>query len=302
MQLQLVFPERRISVRLFQNPTVRKWFDHFQQIAQDPDYYYVTLWQLGETPYDAEAWHKIHQGLEYLQDLGYRVPFEIDDPWDGTQKTLNTLHRFFTSNASWYKENSIRPCLNPFDPEFRLDPSMSFQQWLDIIDMINVGVHDLEQSTTYMPANKKFILENMPLQAAYWRPDKQSSDVSPWLDFDDEDQKLNYTYFDHDLPLVILDASILGKCVLQSFYEDDNPNAQDCTGRLGSFGGFFIDLNDNRKKIYRSQPFRAWMEKHERTESSLPFELPIGYVEDFEKHQSWLLDHLQTFQRAVFLD
>jgi hypothetical protein len=56
------------------------------------------------------------------------------------------------------------------------------------------------------------------------------------LVFDDIDLEQNYSFFNYNQSnLVVLDRSILGKCILQSFYDDDDPTAEDCTGAAGSF-------------------------------------------------------------------
>jgi hypothetical protein len=100
--------------------------------------------------------------------------------------------------------------------------------------------------------------------------------------------------------LVLLDQSILGKCVLQSFIENDDPTQDDCTGRLGSFGGFFIDLNDNRKKIYKSTQFKDWIKSYNMT--NIPYEFPIGYVEsDQFKEFSLRYKDSFIFDRVEFI-
>jgi hypothetical protein len=103
--------------------------------------------------------------------------------------------------------------------------------------------------------------------------------------------------------MVILNESILGKSVLQSFSENDNPNAQDCTGRLGSYGGFIIELDDNRKNIYRSKEFISWAQSHNRVFNSLPLEFPIGYIPDFKNQcRKTLLQKMNIFKNIKFID
>jgi hypothetical protein len=75
---------------------------------------------------------------------------------------------------------------------------------------------------------------------------------------------------------VLLDNSILGKSILQSFYEEDDPTCKDCTGRQGSYGGFIITQSDNRKQIYRSHKFISWCEKYNLLTNRIPYEFAIG--------------------------
>ena len=133
---------------------------------------------------------------------------------------------------------------------------------------------------------------------------KSHTDLSTWLEFTIEDQVHNFNeYMALESPLVILDGSILGKSVLQSFYENDNPNAQDCTGRLGSYGGFIIELDDHRKNIYRSKEFISWAQSHNRAFNSLPLEFPIGYIPDFKNQcRKTLLQKMNIFKNIKFID
>ena len=84
--------------------------------------------------------------------------------------------------------------------------------------------------------------------------------------------------------------------MLQSFEEYDDPNAKDCTGRIGSFGGFFIDTDNKLKDVYESDKFKVWCDKHGRKINELPLEFVIGYVDKFSdmpiSYKSKTLDKL----------
>lgn len=305
MQIQVWFTNNKyIDVRLFNNKTIAKWFDHFGKLNLLDYYKSVVINHTCQDPLtnnDSE-WNIILNTVEILKSIGYNFPYQLPDKFNYNQSTLNLLHRFFTYNAMWYHDNEADSSIcNPFDSKFKLPNEMSYVEWLGIIDRINNSVHKIENSVT-LSDNKKLIVNKFPITSVYSSPkNKLPTNLSPWLIFTEEDQQYNYTYNDSELPLVVLDNAILGKCVLQSFYDDDDLNAKDCTGRLGSYGGFFIDLNDNRKKIYRSQQFKTWVEKHNRSIDSLPLEFPIGYVINYTDVISWCSWDL-IFKKLVFVD
>ena len=169
--------------------------------------------------------------------------------------------------------SSIHRPTNPYDAEFKFPQNLNYKQWHDIIDNINVAVHELEK-TIQIPSDihihhLQFLLKN--------------HNETKWHKFTEYDYLHNFKYFDMKEKydnLVLLDRSILGKCVLQSFMEDDDPCAKDCTGRLGSLGGFVIETDDNRLKIYKSNKFIDWCKRHELTVDDLPLEFPIGFIAD----------------------
>jgi hypothetical protein len=252
----------------------------------------------------SKSWNQIKSAIDKLKQINYTFPFSISDEFDRSQDTLNQLHRFFTYNVLWYHDQQIElDKKNPFDENFKIPEYMSFQQWLDIVDEINVAVHQLE-SACHPHKNKKIILDQHPLSMIICNPIRKShTDLYPWLQFTIEDQAHNFDeYMALESPMVILNDSILGKSVLQSFYENDDPNAQDCTGRLGSFGGFVIELDDTRKNIYRSPEFTSWAQSHNRALDSLPLEFPIGYISNFENQRSTLLQKMKIYKNTKFID
>jgi len=306
LKLHIIFQdELLIEIILLQNDAVTKWFKHFQKFTANKNYYNPCLIHSSEWINQYRGvinpdWDEILSAILELESLGYQLPWSIPETFDFQQKTLNQLHRFFTYNVLWYHELSDNPTKqNPFDPQFKLPPDINFQQWLGLINRINTSVHKLENFTA-PHENKTFICNQYPLSFLAFMPVRKSyTDLEPWLQFTEEEQVHNFTdYFASDLPQVILNRSILGKPVLQSFYENDDLNAHDCTGRLGSYGGCEIELNQNRKQIYRSDRFIQWAASHGRTIESLPLEFPIGYVKDPQP----LLNKLHGFKKVEFVD
>jgi hypothetical protein len=305
MKLQITFlDESVVEISLFQNNAVAKWFKHFQKINLNYKISSKDLIYRNGIINSSKPWNQIKSAIDKLKQINYTFPFSISDEFDRSQDTLNQLHRFFTYNVLWYHDLHLEPDKkNPFDENFKIPEYMSFQQWLDIVDEINVAVHQLEPAC-HPHKNKKFILDQHPLSMIICNTTRKShTDLDPWLQFTVEDQAHNFDeYMALESPMVILNDSILGKSVLQSFYENDDPNAQDCTGRLGSFGGFVIELDGTRKNIYRSPEFTSWARSHNRALDSLPLEFPIGYISNFENQRSTLLQKIKIYKNTKFID
>jgi len=288
MQLKLIFPNAHITIALKQHPTIEKWFKFFQNLTnQQPDYYRMFFSDefklpLGQSAIDhKKQWKIIQDSLTVMRDAGYRMPFEIPAEFDFSQSTLNQLHRFFTYNCDWWYRQETKP--NPFDDNFRPPPEWDFAYWYSIIGQINEAVHTLEVCVTtptkllYQESSGQMILPSWVLN----NPASITGELikTCYLPFDSYDQSFNYEpmNFSRGAP-VTLNASILGKCMLQSYFEEDDPTAEDARGREGSYGGYCIHLNRRREEIYRSEHFRQWAASYGRTVDSLPLEFQIGHV------------------------
>ena len=294
MYIKLLYNlNQSITIKLFNDPAIVKWFSKYstsqykQNYVSSPVYnIFRKIQPLIYPSYNTNNWNTILSTLDDLKSLGYRLPFEVPKKFTYDQHLLNQLHRFFTYNELWHGSGES----NPYDPGFQTD--LSFEEWHDLLDKINVAVHSLEIITTN--PNKK-IIDRLPMR--FFLLGLKEKSFNSVVEFDQDDQKLNLTYFNYQQhPLVLLDGSILGKSVLQSFLTDDDPSLKDCTGRLLSYGGFVIDLHNSRSKIYQSPEFLAWCNKFNLV--SPPLEFPIGYVINPEKLS---VVKLLKFRKAVFL-
>ena len=186
--------------------------------------------------------------LETIRPIGFDIPknFTYD------QELLNRLHRYYTDTAAVVDKES---------------------ETFELASTVNYCVHELEDFTNtrnvgYI-SDLWFHIHDYPIP------------MECWIDLKDQEQE-NYKFFNYDYKYPVrLDRSILGKCVLQSFEENDDPNAKDCTGRIGSFGGFFIDTDNKLKDVYESDKFKVWCNKHGRKIKELPLEFVIGHVKKF---------------------
>jgi len=276
MKLKAVFDNNSyILINLFDNSTVARWFNYFKNFN---NYECSTsgISSIGSnvTTEMEKQWNNIVSAVDKLKSIGFTPPRSLPATFDRNQETLNYWHRFFTYNVLWnWSEKNL------YDPLF-IPNKVNYEEWFAIVEKINVSVHELEKFT--IPhENKKFVVEQYPLPELLFLPKRDGVNISTWFQFSEDDIKHNFnSYVDSTEQLVILNASILGKPVLQAFYENDDPTADDCTGRLGSFGGFIIDLADNRKNLYKSDQFQNWLCKYNLDPKDVPYEFPIGTVEN----------------------
>lgn len=275
MFIDLIFLDQKIiTIECFEHAAIREWFDTlYQKDSLNGKFYktksknYLTQQQI------SNSWNNIQHSLEDLKKYNFTVPDCISEHWNGNQTELNYLHRFFTHNILWRNEKSDRP--NPFDKDFIFPENLDVIEWNSILNTINASVHILEKVSNHTN-NSSFVDANFPIEdlALDFTP------TLPWCYFSRNTILHNYNYWqycDQD-NLVTLSRTILGKCPLQSFYDDDDPNDQDCTGRLLSNGNLFIDYLSVKKKIYRSDVFKTWAESHNFTLDTLPLEFVIGKI------------------------
>ena len=192
--------------------------------------------------------------LDTVAELKHKRPIGFDVPSQYThdQDLLNRLHRYYTDSASVVDTDS---------------------ELFQLVSKINYCVHELEEFT---PSQNQTYVSDL-----WFHVDDYPIPMDCWIDLAEQDQE-NYRFFDYDYKYTVrLDRSILGKCVLQSFEENDDPNAKDCTGRQGSFGGFFIDTNNKLKELYQTDKFISWCKGHGKRPNELPLEFVIGNVEQF---------------------
>ena len=284
MQILIESQDINLTIQLFDIPVVKRWFIHFQNKVNTDQYYrpanvYVNADGYNnrnlKIDYITDLWKGIHDDIAELKKIGYVFPYDIPQDFNYCQSTLNTLHRFFTYNTLWHHDKGR----NPFDHNFTLPLDFLYNDWHKLIDPINNKVHKLEMYTepTFY---RNFVYENFPLSDLHFIPRSMYPDS--WFQITPEEYQHNQDFFKYsdNEHLMMLDASILGKSFLQSFCDDDDPTCKDCTGRHGSFGGFFITTDTNRRSIYTSKPFRKWCKKYDIDQTSIPYEFVLGFVKE----------------------
>jgi hypothetical protein len=314
MYIKLFFSQSNfILIKLKNHPAIVKWFNYFSiATKQITDFHncHIDIYPIKPQPHTPDLdlhWNLILEAVTRLRVLGYNFPYTLSSTFDYSQHTLNLLHRFFAYNALWARDVTAEP--NPFDPAFLFPEHMTTTEWYALIDIINMNVHRLEKYVS--TPHKQFLIDNnhiinsITLVSTF--PNRSFADPSLpnyWLPFTEQEQLLNHTSMDFALgPAVMLDNAILGKSILKSFFEHDDPTAKDCTGRLGSFGGFTIDLDQTRQRIHNTPEFQTWTDSHGVSIETLPLDFQIGNLVDTSfANLNMHAIRAHEFQRLEFQD
>lgn len=201
----------------------------------------------------------IDTSLAVLKKAGLRYAGPMLEPFDQARNdqlhvSLNHLHRFFTENQ---KACNQRWFGSDFD-------YTAVSRWLD---QINQAVHGLELFVPRAPADLAvYRLEEIKL----WQSDATNVE---WLTFDDHGQYHSSEFYD-----VVLSSEILGKTLLQSYLDNDNPNHWDTSGHICSAGGLQICLRPDRQRVYSSHSFKNWCLSHGLDPVSANYDFPIGNI------------------------
>jgi hypothetical protein len=286
MNLEVILSNCTINIELLDIPIVRYWYHTFKNKTLDNSVYWFSM--INNTLPRIQKEHiqyninEIHAAKKELESLGYKWPAEIPYPEINdmviNQDVLNKLHRFFTNNWRWYIDNGqmIHGYCNPYDPTFVPPYDFAESGWLRIIDRINLAVHELENFSTLEPT-KKFVIDNqLSIDVLHVK-----SNIDQRMRFSIEEYQHNFNFdLDDDSYPVVLPNEVLGKCILLSFSDNDDPNEVDVWGRQEAQIDFYIDLNKNRRKIYKSDAFKQWANSHNRSIKSMPLDFAIGRVRE----------------------
>jgi len=98
-----------------------------------------------------------------------------------------------------------------------------------------------------------------------------------WLNVGSNFDELQKSYT-NNYPNVIMSEEIQGKSYLRAFIDNDDPTKLDVTGRYGSYGGFIIDTNQDRRSVYESLEFNNWLDEYGLNKKDLLLEWPLGQV------------------------
>lgn len=233
-----------------------------------------------------DSWSEIKQNIEYLKSQNFQLPYELPRKFNFSQELLNNIHRLFTYNSVWAMENcnydmsgntAIVPSTpNPFASSFVPTDTSKF---LTAIGNLNLAVHNLEGYC--MTKNKQSVLQIIKDNEILWIHSRGDFGYTSngWFNVKAVLDEFQKSYI-NSYPNVIMTEEIQGKSYLRAFIDNDDPTKLDVTGRYGSYGGFFIDTNNDRKTIYESPEFNDWLDRYNLKKDDLPLEWPLGQVTD----------------------
>lgn len=278
-----------IEITLLNNPAVNRWYHYFKDDSLK--YKLSSIIELTVNSITEDLEIEVNQHYQRLKNVvndaklkfNHKSPLlNIPENFTRDQQLLNKLHRFFTYHSALLFYLIKEP--NKYDPNFKIDFDKE-NEWFKIIEEINQLVHLLERYTLPQINLQDTFNNGWSLPELLVTIPKNLT--KPWnektIHFSEEEILHNYNFNlnDSDEYSVVLAQNILGKCVLQSYAEMDDPTEFDCTGRLLSFGDFVVDLSNNRRKIYNSKFFKKWLKRYNKEPEQMPLEFQIGKVTKF---------------------
>lgn len=271
----------QIAVEPISHPAVDSWIEHF---VGDGSIYQATLVDnLDNIPWNREH---VNQNLKTIQEClnvlsdQYDMHFANSVPLDGRQlnrEFTNQCHRFFTENQKKVNQSSTIG-----------DARMTVSS---LLSDINHAIHLLE---LYLPPIRNAGMDSMPEVHVEFDSSKNQWQNPRWWQMKPDWRDL-HTREDQHVD-VILTSEILGKTILRSYLDDDNPHHWDTSGHYTSLGGLQIQFRPTRSEIYRSQDFASWYgPKTDR----IYFDYPIGMIpnkNDLNGLKHWLTNTRNTAQ------
>lgn len=240
------------------NPVVNSWVDHFRGTKG----YFCNLQNFLHT----FEWNPVIVE-EHLNTCKEKIKTLKDDfniVYDGAMPGsidhinrfwTNSLHRFFTHQQRFVNLNGSIP------PGQRAEINKHLQA-------INSTVHEIEN---YLPPSNPVSAND--ITELHIESFGLSYRSTQWFSFEENRHYHTDQYYD-----VILTSEILGKTLLRSYLDNDNPNDWDTSGHYSSLGGLQIQLEPKRQQLYQSENFTQWLNMHNVTTPYYDF--PIGNVRD----------------------
>lgn len=258
MILEFVFPTNciEVQVNLLDNPGVSTWASQFLDNYTTSVVAHDHLWV---HPMDAakfdHAVAEIRNLINQLNQQGIVYSGPGIDTVD--HNILNHVHRFFTHNQ---QQCNHRQFGNNFD----------YNSAMTMLDQLNAHVHELEN---YIPRGPADIPVPQIKEIKLYHPACYST--SAWVNLTDYQQYHSADHYD-----VILSSEILGKTLLQSYLDQDDPTDWDTSGHYASAGGLQITYLPTRQQIYQSDSFEHWLYKYNADPNKLKYDFPIGNIQD----------------------
>jgi len=271
-----------ITIDCLKNTVIDRWYNHVKNLYNEPVYQFqINLTEFQNQKANDEkhyqtiesAYKSILNTIQELNENGVAWPIQSEpESFNFEHSWCNRIHRYFTTLQAFKKFNVRDKATVKFHPSFE-------ERFYELIQNLNHQVHFLEHWCTVQkekPIAKTLTIrpgtvDNLHLQTSTDRFNK-------WVDFENIDD-LNLHSFDHDCD-VILAEEILGKTILRSYQNDDDPNYFDTTGHSGYYGGFVILFDNTFKEIYQSNDFDQWLLQYGVSKDSkrIRGDFPVGKI------------------------
>jgi hypothetical protein len=263
MRLEFQLPHKIINlyVDLLDNLGVQAWAECFcngyTTQANTHDHLYVV--EPDVQPLNC-LYDQISTLLEQLTRLGivYQGPDAVEFDTKNSNNMhhwLNALHRFFTHNQDACNRR-------------RFGNSFDYSAASAALHELNECVHTIE---LYIPRGPSDIPVSSITEIKLYHD--TDSGTGNWIEFRNNMRYHSQHYYD-----VILTSEVLGKTILQSYLDLDDPNDWDTSGHYSSAGGIQICIDPTRQTIYQSQSFKNWLTKYGVDPNAANYDYPLGNI------------------------
>lgn len=260
MIISFEFPDQILDlhIQLINNPAIRSWANHFLATPLS-----VTAHIVGNiVPHTVDIdrmsvlFDKCCAIIEQLGQHGYvyntSVPksvHTVDRDW------CNRAHRFFTHTQQTVNLSGM--------------PKHQAAKLTGLLQQLNDAIHTLED---FLPPAIGYT-PDFSFDEIYCS-DEPAYNHPGWWQITDEFRQ----YHSAEPATVILGSQILGKTLLRSYLDGDDPRDWDTSGHYCSNGALLIQPRDFRSKVYGSDDFRAWLEKYDLAPDQVTYDFPIGHA------------------------
>ena len=259
--ISFAFPDETVDlhIKLIDNPAVHSWADHFLKSPQTVTSHIVAniVPHTHDSNKVSELVNHIRTTLNKLSSLGYRY-LDVHESVEHVDRAwFNRLHRFFT-----HTQQAVN--LGVFSKEV----STELTTWLQ---QLNDAVHTLED---FWPPDIGYT-PDFSFDEIYCS-DEPVYNHPGWWQIDPAHRQ----YHSAQPATVILGSQILGKTLLRSYLDNDDPRDWDTSGHYCSNGALLIQVSDFRSRVYNSNDFYKWLARYNLTADQVVYDFPIGHAID----------------------
>jgi hypothetical protein len=260
-----------ILIDCLDRPVINRWYNSIKQVYTDKSLMIIHksnyIWP--DNPKAVKAlYNEILSAIETLKNLGVEWPVDELDNFDYTVEWCNRIHRYFTTMSLTGNRLDIKS-----KNRYTIDIE-NMEKYTKALHTINNNVHALEVYCSTTQKEKYFNkLKYLIVQPPKFK-DKDYYKLYKFEKFEKEDFA-NHTWEHYD---VVFDEEILGKHILRSFFDDDDPKNIDSAGFNGWFGSFRIYWDKCKEEIYNSNEFNNWLSKYKTNKENVRADFPIGNI------------------------
>ena len=255
-----------LDIDVIDNPGAQSWADFFLPNITEAEAHVESPFVIWD--YNTNA---LTQYLSTCKNLVAELS-SLVDPYTGpmpetidqiTRDFTNSLHRYFTHTQRGVHDRFPLNA-NPDHDEVKLQKHIT-----KLLVDLNDNIHCIER---YMMP----VVPSVELNEIYVSSEP-AYDNPRWWKMDQAHRQ----YHTAEHADIILGSQILGKTILRSYCDGDNPNDWDTSGHYTNGGALQIQTGPRfRNEIYTSENFKNWLAQWGLTPETAWFDYPIGNIKN----------------------